>query len=210
MSTLAKVLIGLGLFIFLAIAGTIMVGGYMVKRFIGGAEKNPAIAAARLMVSMNPELEVVKVDEDSGILTIRNKKDGKTLTMNAEDIQNGKLTISDDSGESVTIGADAAAKLPSWVPAYPGAKAAGGITGSGNKGEGGMATFQTSDAPSQVMSHYKQSLEAAGFKITATMTSGEDGGSISAVDEANAHTVSVVVGRENGQTQFMLTYGNKN
>ena len=48
-------------------------------------QKNPALAISKLVTAFNPDLEVVKVDDDRGIITVYNKKDNKTLTINLED-----------------------------------------------------------------------------------------------------------------------------
>jgi hypothetical protein len=178
------------------------------------AQKNPALAAAKVMVSLNPDLETVKIDEDRGLLTIRDRKTGKTITMNAEDIKNGKLTFSDEStGEHVTLGTNIEAKLPAWLPSYPGSKPDGSFTSSGNGNEGGTAHFRTSDAGSKVLAFYQENLKSAGFKITSTFSgdSGESrGGIVTAEDAANRRTVMVTVSSASEGTDVALVYGTKN
>jgi len=177
------------------------------------AEKNPALAAAKIMVSLNPDVEVVKEDVDRGLLTIRDKKTGKTITMNADDIKNGKLTFSDeDTGQNVTFGADSAVKLPAWLPSYPGSKPEGTFSASGNGSDGGMAHFKTGDASSKVIEFYQENLKSAGFKITSTFSgdSGESrGGIVTAEDTANRRSVMVTVSSASDGTDVALTYGTK-
>jgi len=43
---------------------------------------------------------------------------GKTYTMSFEDAKNGKFTMKEDGKTTLTVGGKA--KVPSWVPDYPG------------------------------------------------------------------------------------------
>jgi hypothetical protein len=177
------------------------------------AQKNPALAAAKVMVALNPNLETVNIDEDKGLLTIRDRKTGKTITMNAEDVKNGKLTFSDEStGEHVTFGANTEAKLPAWLPSYPGSKPEGTFSASGNGSEGGMVHFKTGDAGSKVLAYYQDNLKSGGFKITSTF-SGDSGASrggiVTAEDAASGRSVMVTVSSTNDGTDVALTYGTK-
>ena len=54
------------------------------------------------------------------------------------------MTITGSNGEKVEIGsgASASAKMPSYLPLYPGAKVTSSFTGSGKDGIGGMVAFQ--------------------------------------------------------------------
>src|SRR5271157_677458 len=101
-SPLVWVLAGCGGLIVIC-AVVIMVGGYFVahraKGFLNVAQKNPAMAIAKLAVAANPDVEIVLEDDDRGIITIRNKKTGEELTMNAEDIKAGKLKFKNEKGE---------------------------------------------------------------------------------------------------------------
>lgn len=178
------------------------------------AEKNPALAAAKVMASLNPDVEILNVDEERGVLTIKDKKTGKTITVNADDVKNGKMTISDESsGEKYSFGSDSAAKLPDWVPSYPGSKPEGTLSASGNGSEGGMAHFKTDDAGTKVFSYYQDALKSGGFKITSTLSgdSGNSkGGVISAEDSGNRRSVTVTVGSSEGEgTEVTLMYGTK-
>lgn len=178
------------------------------------AQKNPALAAAKVMASLNPDVEIVKVDEDRGLLTIRDKKSGKVLTMNAEEAKNGKLAFSNEStGESFSFGGNGSVKLPDWLPSYPGSKPEGTFSASGSGTEGGMAHFKTGDAGSKVLSYYQEALKSSGFKIRSSFSGDSgtsNGGVLTAEDTDNHRTVMVTVtsAGEDG-TQVALTYGTK-
>jgi hypothetical protein len=172
------------------------------------AQRNPVLAAAKMAASLNPEVEIVKVDEDAGVITIREKKTGKTVTMNAEDVKNGRISFTDESsGSTVSVGGDV--NLPDWVPDYPGSKPAGTFSAAGGDSEAGMASFKTGDPADKVLGFYRDELKSAGFKITETTTSTAGGGMIAGEDEANRRTVTAVVSQDGGSTQVVLNYGTK-
>jgi hypothetical protein len=178
------------------------------------AQKNPALAAAKVMASLNPDVEVVSVDEDKGLLTIKDKKTGKVITVNADNVKNGRMTISDEStGEKFSFNSNGALQLPAWLPSYPGSKPEGTFSASGKGNEGGMAHFKTSDAGPKVLAFYQDALKSAGFKITSTFSgdSGDSKGSmVTAEDTGNGRTVMVTVSSSGGDgTDVSLTYGTK-
>ena len=61
--------------------------------------RSPALCRS----TANPDLEVVSSDDESGTVTIRNKKTGEEITMNAADIKNGRLRFKNEKGEEVTF-----------------------------------------------------------------------------------------------------------
>jgi len=77
-------------------------GAHKLRGYAEAAKKNPATAVAKMMVMANPDLEIVSEDDDKGELTIRNKKTGEELTMNAQDIKQGRLKFKNEKGEEVT------------------------------------------------------------------------------------------------------------
>lgn len=203
------------------LAGILVVGaGFFVANKVKHAgfdsalaQANPALAAAKVMVSLNPEVEIVKIDEDRGTMTIREKKTGKTITMNAEDIKSGKLSFSDEStGEKFSFGSGTEIQLPAWLPSYPGSKPEGTFSASGSGKEGGMAHFKTNDASSKVIAFYTENLKSAGFKITSdTAGSGgsEQTGIVTAENGAEGRSVIVTASSSGEGTDVALTYGTK-
>jgi hypothetical protein len=148
-------------------------------------QRNPALAAARLMVAANPDVEVVSVDEDSGKITIREKKTGKTVSMDFEDVKKGKLVFEGPEGQKVVVQGNGeqgsmkidtpegqvqvggSAKAPSWVPLYPGAKTMGVMAATrSDKGDSGVLTMQTSDNPPKVVEYLSDQLKKDGFEVT--------------------------------------------
>jgi hypothetical protein len=220
-SPLVWILVGVLAF-FVLIGGLFIAGGLFVAKKVvdstGGTDamqKNPALAAARMMATLNPDVEIVSTDENAGTLTVREKSSGKVITMNADDIKNGKLTFSDSTGAKVSIGGGTDVKLPEWLPAYPGVKMEGGISAASGDGSGGMATFKTNDESAKVLSFYREGLKASGLTETSTVNfsgagSGGKGGALTMQDEAQKRHATITVNTTDEGTQVSLIYGSKN
>jgi len=202
-NVLAWVLGGLGGCLVLVVIIVACVGFFALRT----AKKHPALAVAKIMTATNPDIEMVSVDEGRQELTVRDKKSGKTYTMSVEDAKNGKFTMKEDGKTTLTVGGKA--KLPSWVPDYPGSDPQGAFTAAGADGEGGSFTFKTRDGSDKVVQYYQDQFKTLGMKVTSNVTT-QDGkssaGMLSAQDEANKHTVTVVLGTDNGETGVSVTY----
>ena len=151
------------------------------KDFVRTAEKNPAVAAAKIAAAADPDIEVVSADDEAGTVTLRNKKTGELITMDAKDIQKGRVKFSNEKGETLTVQGSEAdrklkivsekgevtiggeGKLPSWVPLPPGAKPAGAVHSQTRGRVEGMASFETTQSPAEVLRFYEQELNQAGF-----------------------------------------------
>ncbi len=213
------VLGGCGVIVVLGVLAVVGTGFFVAKKVSDAGidtdllKKNPVVAAAKIAVTMNPELELVEMDEDKGILTIKEKKTGKVITMNAEDIKNGKISFEDEAtGEKVSVGVDAEAKLPAWVPSYPGSKPEGAISATGGENEGGMVHFKTSDPAPKILAFYTDELKKAGYKITATMqgVAGDGtGGMVAGENAATKKSVMVTLSATSEGTDVAVTYGSK-
>lgn len=93
LSPLAWAGIGCGgviLLIVIAVIATGIWGMNKAKELGVDFQKNPEKAGAELVVSMSPEVEKISSDEEAGTMTIRTK-DGKVMTMNYNDIKEGKF-----------------------------------------------------------------------------------------------------------------------
>jgi hypothetical protein len=175
--------------------------------------QNPGLAITKMIAKANPDVDVLNTDESAGKITVRDKKTGKVVTMTFDDAKNGKFSFSaqgdDGKTASLEIGAGAD-KLPSWIPAYPGAKVEGtfAINGDSGQGTGGSFGFSTSDAPARVMSFYQDKCKELGINIKMTTTT-DKGGMIVAADEGDSRTLQVIVGSESGATKVQVIYGLK-
>ncbi len=231
------VLIGCGSLLLIAIlvaGGLFYYGWHKVKQ--AGLDpdlmkRNPAFATAKLLASMSPDAEIISADEERGVITIRDKKTGKQLTVDvAETSKKHKIVIRGEGGEEVTFqaqegasgagsfevkskegtttfGTGAAAKLPPWVPAYPGVGAESKFSMQGAGGDSGSFGFATKDAADKVAGFYEQSFKSAGLTVsTHTMPSGT-----MVVGEDSEKKRSVMVNAVSGSegTQVSVTYETK-
>ncbi|MBN2430270.1 MAG: hypothetical protein JXQ27_02290 [Acidobacteria bacterium] len=246
MSTGAKIGIGCGI---LAVVGIIVVivavvaGGMFVAQKAKEAgldpelmEKNPELAAAKMIVAANPDLELVSADEDTGTITIRNTKTDEELTVDYRDLKDGKIVFKTDQGElkieqesageggatmtysgeegeagTVRYGtATSADQLPDWLPIYTGKMQIGYITQSEST-DNGMLTIETSDSLESISEFYKNELEAAGFNVSTSSI--ESGGqrivTVQGSDDTGGRSVGMTATQENGISKIGITFHTK-
>src|SRR5260370_11031308 len=157
-------------------------------------KRNPALAAAKVTVALNPNVEMVSTDEGRQEITVRDKKTGKTYTMSFEDAKNGKFTMKEDGKTTLTVGGKA--KLPAWVPDYPGSDPQGAFSAAGADGEGGNFTFKTKDPSVKMVPYYQDQFKSLGMKGTSNITTQDGKNSpriLSAQDDANQNTAGSVI-----------------
>jgi hypothetical protein len=196
------------------------------------ARENPGLAAAKMIATMNPDIEVLSVDEDSGTIALMDKKTGKTVTVDMDDIEKGKITFTGEGNDqleiqtrgegsvaemeirsqegSVIMGASSAANLPSWLPVYPGTEDRGTFSISSQDGLSGSCSFKTDDSVERVASFYEDSLEQAGFSVRKTETRTPEGSIIilSATDDFQ-RSANVTTVKTNEGTAINLAFEDK-
>jgi hypothetical protein len=143
------------------------------------------MAAAKMVAALNPEIEVVSADEATGRITLREKKTGKTVTMDFRDVQKGRIRFEGEGGERVEIegdkekgsfrlktpegefraGSGSLAALPRWVPLCPGAEPAGTFSAQGVKEATGMLHVKCRGTVEEVAAFYERELKAAGMAV---------------------------------------------
>jgi hypothetical protein len=204
------------------------------KEVTGDFGENPSKVAAELFVRMNPELDLVESDDEAGTITFRNNKTGEEVTMDFEDVSEGKFTVTTDEGEFSVDATDSAEEgvvfqgpsgetrfggsasvedVPSWVPLYPGATGAQGTFSSKTpQGLTGVVSLKTSDDTRKVMDHYQELFEEQGYEIKATSSTTTPEGTISSIAgelASQGRSVNVAaIGGEN-ETQITINYNSK-
>ncbi len=226
-------LAGCGAVLVLGAATCVGIGWYVQRKAKSMAEdfeKNPAKSAAELAVRLNPDIELVSSTDDT--ITVRDKKTGEVVTVNFEDAKEGKFTFKTKDGQA-TIDADAApngqggtlkvtgtdgqtavmsagvgaTKAPEWIPIYPGSAVAGNYDATTPEGHGGAVTITSSAPATEVMTFYKEKLEAAGFKVeTLTLGGTVVGGTVVGTTTTPKRMINVVVSAADGKTQAMITF----
>jgi len=215
---------GCGGLILLTVLIFVIGGVFLAKKagnFAKEFEKNPAMAAAKMIAAMDPEIEVVDSDDKKGTITLRNKKTGEVLTMDVNDVKEGRIKFSTDKGKAeirgdrggLTIKTDtgtatfgSGGEYPDWLPAYPGAKPKGVLSSRTEKESLGSWQFETDDEGAKVLSFFERELRSKGFKITSSGSWQAEGGSAGMVmAESGKRSVMVTVAAGEGRTQVNVT-----
>lgn len=206
---LAWIAIGCGGIVVLAGIAFTVLGWFAVgkmKDVASDFEKNPTKAAAELVVRMNPDLEMVDSDEEDGTITVREKSSGKVVTLNYDEIEEGRISFESEEGRveitGQAQGGEAAmtitteegetrigggGEVPDWIPAHPATTTRRSVLHSaGPNGETGQASFTVDADAADVAAFYKRELEGAGYTVSVTEYSNDDG------------SFSVVSGRKDG------------
>jgi hypothetical protein len=187
--------------------------------------ENPGIAVARMAAAMNPNVEVVSVDEDSGSITLYDKESGKTVTLDLEQVANGKISFETDDGEATTVevtqqegeistkSADTTfdygnVELPQWIRIYPGATLQGGVSKRGAEGTSGYASIVSTDTPDEVRAFYEESLRKEGLEVNTVshQDSAGSGSVVNAEDAQDGRRVTVLVGTNGQETTASITF----
>lgn len=235
---LAWVGIGCGVILVIVVVA-LLIGGFFVARTVKDVAKdfedNPGLAAARLVVRASPELEEVSVDEDAGTMTVRNTKTGELVTVNFDDIKNGRFSWTAEGGEEVTVdvsqadsgtvkiessdgkgmeiatGAAVKDDWPDWVPVYPGTEPSGLGTMTTGTSVNGSFTLSTPDDISKVIEFYRGQLSDAGFTVNVnTYSSNErEGAMVNGAKEAEKTNVVVMIDRDADATKISVTYSKR-
>jgi len=175
-------------------------------QFARKVERNPALAITELMAAHNPDVDVVSVDEGKGRITVRDKKTGKTMTMNFADAQKGKFVFEQDgqkmaveahgdgtagslevkSGDASMRLGTGSEKLPDWIPAYPGSAPQGTFSMHDAKEASGSFQFSSTDSIERVVRYYEEAFKKTGMKVSTNslQTDGKTGLTIVTADEA--------------------------
>lgn len=197
----------------LAVIGT---GAYVAHRMRQAGvdrelfRRDPQRALARLLAN-HPDLEVTETGRDG--ITVRNRRNGKSFTMSFDDARSGRFRLEgideDGHGGSIEVGGDA--KIPSWVPQYPGSRPEPMLSARGSSpggaGEAGEFRFDTADSPSDVLSFY----EARGREMGLTLHTVRVGEKVTlaTADDEHDRMLKVIARREGDQTSVNVTYGRK-
>jgi len=205
--------------------------GKKVKEVASDFEDNPIRASAEMMVRLNPELDLVEVDDDEGTMTIRNKRTDEVVTLDFGDIAEGRwgwttdegqvtfdvnqeegdgiVTVTTDEGET-TYGSDSSTREPpEWVPRYPGATRGDlTFTSESESQIAGMWSMETADEIDRVSGFYQSRLKDDGFAVEVQTVSGPQGSLaiITAKDDSRNRSVNVTISSDGEKTTAALQY----
>ncbi|HYL38561.1 MAG TPA: hypothetical protein VEV17_21775 [Bryobacteraceae bacterium] len=233
-NALKWILIGVGGFFLVMILAIVGLGFFVVHKAKDAGldadliKRSPGLAVAKMAVAANPNVEMVSADEGKQEITIRDKQTGRVMTVSFDDAKKGKFVFKENGKEAVTIsGANGTlemksaegtvkiggnAKVPAWVPDYPGSEPQGAFSAQGADGQSGSFGFKTKDGSDKVVKFYQDQFQASGLKVTSNVTSQNgqsSGGLLVAEDASSKHTVTVIIGQDSGATSVSVTYANK-
>ncbi len=208
--------------------------GKKLTSFAKEAADKPLQAAAKAYAFVNPDLELVSVDEEADKVTFKNVKTGQTVTLDGSAIregrlsvdtgegkftidatgsgQEGKVEVTDASGKTVfQAGSADLSELPSWVPRYPGATSTGMMAaGGGAKSRGGVFQLKTTDSVGEVRAYYERELEGLGFQLQKNSVSSGTSQVVTLIGSGSGgRSVTVGIVRDGSDTQVTLQYGER-
>ncbi len=138
-------------------------------------QKNPQKAAAELMVRMNPDLEKVSENDATGEMTIRTK-DGKEVTLGYKDISEGRFSMVDNEGNTMTLGKSDLNDVPTWVPRVPEMKVVSASMHSEKDGKvSGLYSATTGVAVEVLEGVFKTEAEKLGFTRSSNSSFNSNG-----------------------------------
>jgi hypothetical protein len=220
-----------GVFGLIVLAGiAVIAGGLFIAKQVRDASGNPALATAKIMAMANPDVEIVSSDDAKQTVTIKEKRSGKVITLNFDQIKAGKLEFEQDGqkvtvdssgeglnvkgsdGSTIQIGTEASAKMPSWLPSYPGATAQGTFAMQGGSESGAAVSFTTQDSIDKVSKYYQDAFKTAGLTVNVNMTTQDGkaaGGMIigESADKKRSAVVNIAPGDEGATVG--ITYSDK-
>ncbi len=124
----------------------------------------------------------------------------------------GAVTVTDAAGETVArFGSADLGELPAGLAVYPGAELGGSYSGVQADQRAGAVTMTTEDSLDQVVQFYEKILDEGDFKIqNRTRTSqGATEMAILTAENGDGVSVNLVATQEDGKTQAVLNYSQK-
>lgn len=224
----------LGLMIMGAVVTAIV--GYIAvqkaKEVAGDFENKPVFTAAKALVMLNPEIELVEADEASERITIREKATGKTVTVSLEDLQQGRISFTNEQGEEYTLQAQGEGaggsvqvqgpdgqsvfsaqsgggiEFPDWVP-VPAGEIANSAKTTTNEATIWVATIRVNGTVQAFADKLEQDLASRGLKSNAkNITTSSDGAALmfSATSPDNKRSVTAMGGTKTGTDTLEIVF----
>lgn len=125
-------------------------------------KNNPLRAYGEIQMALNPDLEIIGMDEASGIVRFRSRSTGEETEIAYRAGGNDFVldTVQKEPGQKKNL------PLPAWLSAYPDTETMGVLLGQSEESHSVRYTFETVDEPHAVAHFFSQHLETAGLTIT--------------------------------------------
>jgi hypothetical protein len=171
--------------------------------------ENPGEAVGKILATVNPNLDVVRVNDSDGTVILRDRRNGKQFSISIDAARHGSLTLrgnDEHGGGSVSIGGDA--RIPSWVPLYPGSHPEPNFSAQGESdrdaGEAGNFSFRTADTVSQVTEFFERQGEKMGLSVRVGPL-----GTVVVGDKDRDRYLKVIATSGSDETSVNVTYARK-
>lgn len=214
-------------------------GGFLVAKFMpdlkqmaADFEKDPGKAATLMALKMNPDVEVLHVDDTKREVTFKLKSSGETTTLSFDDIEKGKFSLKNDKGEkisvdaskaqtegvvikgpdgqTVTAGVGASTAVPAEVPLYPGVTLQDGSVRIEKADKiSGLVTGHVTDTVSKIKDHYEATLKAAGLVVQSVFQGDDQTATVTGTKNQGKTDITVVITPDQslpGKTQITVQY----
>lgn len=235
LSTLAWIGIGCGALVVIVAIVLVVATLFVVKKakdVAGDFKSNPEMAAARLIVKMNPEIEEVSSDEEAGTITVRHTKTGEIVTVSIKDLKEGRIKFTTDEGEvsveatgdadkgtlsvsrgdqtwKMRTGVDTAGEIPAWVPVVEGAAIESPhVVESEGRLSGGFQ-LRASESVEAATEFYRERLKADGFEVSVNSFAigGADSGAVVTGSKGDGQrNVTAMIRTDEGATRIVVSY----
>lgn len=94
--------------------------GPQIQEWVAEAQKNPEKAAALMVLKVNPDIEIINIDDEKKQATFKIKSSGETITATFADIAQGQMTYINGKTEFKNLKRiDPAAATTEPAPASP-------------------------------------------------------------------------------------------
>jgi len=181
-------------------------------------KSNPVHALASMAAKTRPDLEIASVDGARQTITLKDKNgalstfrfDPQSKTLVPVPAVQPKLAEAPQPPPAEQAVSTPLGGIPDWMPVYPATTPEIGssvVTPEGDKET--IATFKSSDKPTEIVQFYQTKLQEGGFKIEVA-SSGEQGGMIQAQDGEKKRTLIMNVSPgETGTVSRVVTVQRK-
>lgn len=198
-----------GLLLLAIIAGAVIFS--KIKGKIDEFAQNPEKAAAEMVVSMNPDLEMISQDEESGEMTIRTK-DGKEMTLSYQDIAEGRITMTDSEGNMTRFGSADLSQVPEWVPQAP--ELTDGVSTFHSEVDGkinGQFSGKTPESAEDLKTFYEGAASDLGLSSSSSKSVNANGINVVTLSfSGGGRSITVVITEQTGKaTQVNTNYSEK-
>ena len=164
-------------------------------------------------------------------MTIRNTKTGEKITVNFEDIEEGKFSFSTDQGEInidasemkdgslkvtneqgevvLSTGGAVSEDVPSWVRIYPGGEPTSRHTMKTEQEQTGGFEVETSASVKEVLDFYQNALKDDGYEVAVNTFSQDnsEGGMVNGSHGEKGRNVVVIINADAGEpTKIVVSY----